>query len=71
MQQIVRLSPVEASSIGNAIGQWIALGEMEDIQQAREIVHHSFSVRHYQPAERSSWQSAYERFVQYVNATSY
>ncbi|SFL69773.1 rhamnulokinase [Gracilibacillus orientalis] len=63
--------PVEASSIGNAIGQWIALGEMEDIQQAREIVHHSFSVQHYQPTERSSWQSAYERFVQYVNATSY
>jgi rhamnulokinase len=62
--------PVEASSIGNAIGQWIALGEIENMKQAREIVQHSFSVQHYQPIKSSSWQSAYERFVQLVDETS-
>ncbi|MGP4039261.1 rhamnulokinase [Gracilibacillus sp. D59] len=61
--------PIEASSIGNAIGQWIALGEIRDIQQAREIVQHSFSVQHYQPSDISNWQKAYERFVKYVDAT--
>ncbi|SES04846.1 rhamnulokinase [Gracilibacillus ureilyticus] len=58
--------PVEASSIGNAIGQWIALGEIQNIQEARKIVKHSFSVKHYHPAAQLEWKEAYQRFVHYV-----
>ncbi|WP_058308539.1 rhamnulokinase [Gracilibacillus massiliensis] len=58
--------PIEASSIGNAIGQWIALGEIKNIKEARDIVNRSFSVQHYEPTNRSGWKEAYERFVQYI-----
>ncbi|MCK0470496.1 rhamnulokinase family protein [Halalkalibacter sp. APA_J-10(15)] len=58
----VIVGPVEASSIGNAIAQWIALGEIGNLQEARSIVKRSFDVKHYQPAVEEGWQTAYESF---------
>ncbi|UOQ49961.1 rhamnulokinase [Gracilibacillus caseinilyticus] len=58
--------PVEASAIGNAIGQWIALGEVKDLKEARQLVGESFPLQYYQPQEQIQWQEAYQRFVQYT-----
>ncbi|MGM0922948.1 MAG: rhamnulokinase [Bacillota bacterium] len=39
--------PIEATAIGNIVSQFMALGEIEDIQQARAIIKDSFEVKTY------------------------
>lgn len=58
--------PVESSSIGNAIGQWIALGEMKNLQEAREVVERSFPIQHYQPTASTGWETAYQQFLKVI-----
>ncbi|UOQ87387.1 rhamnulokinase [Gracilibacillus salinarum] len=58
--------PIEASAIGNAIGQWIALGEVKDLKQARQLVRESFPLQYYQPQDQIKWQEAYQRFERYT-----
>lgn len=55
--------PVEASSIGNALSQWIALGEIKDYTEGKAIVEQSFPVKTYQPVNQSEWEEAYGRFI--------
>ena len=54
----VNAGPVETSSLGNACVQFIALGALRDLAEARAIVERSFSVEEYRPQERvpeSAW----------------
>jgi rhamnulokinase len=39
--------PIEATAIGNIVAQLMALGEVEDIQQARALIKDSFEVKTY------------------------
>ncbi len=43
----VYAGPIEATAIGNLIVQFIALGEIKDINDAKRIVKHSFEVKKY------------------------
>ncbi|KHF41665.1 rhamnulokinase [Halalkalibacter okhensis] len=63
----VQAGPIEASAIGNSLGQLLALGEIANIQEAREIVRRSFSTKVYEPKDQLTWDQAYERFLQNVN----
>jgi rhamnulokinase len=55
--------PVEATIIGNALVQLIALGELQDIRQARQLVREMVGVSNrYQPEETADWQEAYEQY---------
>ncbi|MFA9557737.1 rhamnulokinase family protein [Evansella sp. AB-rgal1] len=56
--------PVEASSIGNSIAQWIALGEFKNLKEARMIVQNSFHTEIYEPMNTANWQEAYEKFLE-------
>lgn len=58
----VLAGPMEATATGNLLMQFIALGEVNSIAQAREIVRASFAVREYAPANRNAWDEAYARF---------
>lgn len=58
--------PVEASSIGNSLTQWMALGEIKDIKEGRQVVERSFPSKVYEPKNQSEWQEAYSRFTQVV-----
>ncbi|WP_407270899.1 rhamnulokinase family protein [Radiobacillus sp. PE A8.2] len=58
--------PIEASSIGNSIAQWISLGELNNLSEAREIVDNSFDVAVYEPKNQMKWQEAYDRFKEFV-----
>jgi len=55
--------PVEASAIGNAIVQLMALGEIEGLRQARAIVKESFAMRTYLPCDLAQWEEANARFL--------
>ena len=58
----VVVGPVEATVIGNAIVQLIALGEIENLEQGRAVVAGMSELEHYEPAETADWQAAYGRF---------
>lgn len=55
--------PIEASAIGNALSQFIALGEVESLVTARKISAHSFKTSGYKPLNSSEWDEAYEWFT--------
>jgi len=59
----VKTGPVEASSIGNALSQLIALGALENLAEAREITSKSFHTTDYTPMDLSPWDQAYRRFI--------
>ncbi|MCP8617574.1 rhamnulokinase [Salirhabdus salicampi] len=62
-QRKVVAGPVEATSIGNAVGQFMALGEIKDYEQANEVINRSITTNVYEPNDQASWQDAYQQFV--------
>jgi rhamnulokinase len=60
--------PVEATIIGNALVQLIALGELQDIRQARQLVREMANVlTRYEPMDTARWQEAYVRYKMSVD----
>ncbi len=59
----VYAGPVEATAIGNLIVQAIALGELVDLEAAREMVGRTFPPREYEPRETDAWLEARERYA--------
>jgi rhamnulokinase len=60
--------PIEATVIGNALVQLIALGEIADLRQARQVVAGMDELRNYDPRETAVWDDFYDR---YKNLRSY
>ncbi len=58
--------PIEATAIGNALSQAIALGDVKGLTGAREIVRNSFEVIEFKPdtASKAKWDEAMGRFNQ-------
>ena len=54
--------PTEATALGNGISTLIALGEIEDIQTARQMIIDSGLTQEYQPQEHEKWLAPLERF---------
>ena len=52
--------PVEATVLGNALVQLIALGELPDLQAGRELVAAGAELRRYEPRGGAEWDAAYE-----------
>jgi len=55
-------SPVEATVIGNALVQLISLGEIADLDQARQIVAGMDELKRYEPEDTTVWDEAYGRY---------
>ena len=58
--------PVEATAIGNCIVQLIALNEIKDLKQGREMVQSSFEVLTYAPSDAETWEKQYSRYQKVV-----
>lgn len=58
----VLAGPVEATVIGNALLQLITLGELDDLQQARQLVATMGELRRYEPQDKAAWDDAYHRY---------
>lgn len=54
--------PTEATAIGNIMLQLIALGDIKDIDTAREIIRKTEKVKTYKPANHEQWQKGYEKY---------
>lgn len=59
--------PVEATGIGNALMQYVALGEIDSIESARKIVSDSYGTTRYEPRDCDEWSDAYERYIKICN----
>ncbi len=55
--------PSEATAIGNAVVQFIELGEMDNIQQARELLSRIIETTTYEPMDTEAWEEPYQRFL--------
>jgi rhamnulokinase len=58
--------PVEATAMGNAIVQFIALGELGNMAQAREVLSRAADTILYPPKNTAAWDDAYGRFKSVV-----
>lgn len=54
--------PSEATALGNAIMQFITLGEFDNVAQAREVLSRTAGTVRYEPKHVEAWEKAYERF---------
>ena len=54
--------PIEATVIGNALIQLIALGELDNLQDARQVVARSGKLKRYDPQDTADWDEAYHRY---------
>ena len=61
--------PVEATALGNAIVQYIALGELESIAQGRELLSRTVGTTVYEPDDRAAWEAQVERFKALLTTT--
>ena len=59
----VLAGPEEATLVGNALVQELALGGVSTLEQAREVVRASFPLRRYEPTAGGEWREARERFA--------
>jgi len=54
--------PVEATALGNAIVQFIALGEIANVAEARNILASTVGSVTFEPDDDERWQGAFQRF---------
>jgi rhamnulokinase len=60
--------PVEATAIGNAALQAVALGELGSLRQARDLIRRCAEVTTYEPTPSSRWDGVYARFSKLLEA---
>jgi rhamnulokinase len=58
----VVVGPYEATAVGNALVQAMAVGDVRDLSELRRVVAQSFEPLEHQPALGDRWHKAYERF---------
>ncbi len=55
--------PVEGAAIGNLLAQAIALGQVKDLAELRQIVRNSEAVSAWEPHHTAAWDAAYEKLL--------
>ncbi len=62
----VLAGPVEATALGNIAVQLMALGEIRDVKEARQIIANSETTYEYLPQDTGKWDAAYEKFKSFI-----
>lgn len=57
--------PVEGAAIGNLLAQAMALGDIQDIDELRQVVRNSENVETYTPNHTPAWEAAYNRMINF------
>jgi rhamnulokinase len=58
----VQTGPVEATALGNIMGQALATGAVGSLAEARDIIRNSTETHIYNPKNSQVWEEAYARF---------
>ena len=62
-------SPAEATSIGNAMVQLMALGEIGNHEQARRIITDSAELEYFEPTHGEIWNEQFEKYNEVIIGT--
>ena len=57
--------PIEGAAIGNLLLQAVALGELKNLDEVRQVVRNSETVVTYEPNHTQAWEDAYGRLLSY------
>ena len=69
MQIQVVAGPAEATSIGNAMVQLMALGEIGNHKQARRIIADSADLEYFEPNQGGIWNEQFEKYNEVIIGT--
>ena len=58
--------PVEGAAIGNLLTQAMALGDIENLDQLRQVVRNSETVEVWQPNHTDAWEEAYQKLLSFL-----
>ena len=61
--------PAEATSIGNAMVQLMALGEIGNHEQARRIITDSAELEYFEPNQGGIWNEQFEKYNEVIIGT--
>lgn len=62
LQIPLKAGPKEATAIGNLLVQMLALGEIEDVKELRQIVRDSFPIKEFEPKNSDEWEDIYQKY---------
>ena len=55
--------PIEATAIGNVAAQMIAMGDVKDVAEVKEVIKASFPLEYYEPKDTEVWDEAYAKLL--------
>lgn len=58
--------PEEATAVGNAMVQAVALGLITKLSDAQSMIRSAFSIKEFTPRDRETWHRTYEKFRAFV-----
>jgi sugar (pentulose or hexulose) kinase len=64
----VLAGPIEATALGNAVVQLIALGDLKSMAEGRALIRESFPLTAYQPHDTAAWNGPAARFTALVES---
>lgn len=61
----VTTGPIEGAAIGNLLMQAMALGELKNLEELRQVVRNSEPVHTYEPHHTQAWEDAYGKLLRF------
>ncbi|MBU0754294.1 MAG: rhamnulokinase, partial [Planctomycetes bacterium] len=61
--------PVEATAIGNLMVQAMAIGAIDSLKSAREVIRRSFKPIRFEPRNARRWEAPYRQFADWVEGS--
>ena len=58
--------PVEGAAIGNLLTQAMALGDIKDLDELRQVVRNSEAVEVWEPHHTADWENAYQKLLTFL-----
>ena len=58
--------PVEGAAIGNLLTQAMALGDIKNLEELRQVVRNSESVETWKPNHSEAWETAYKKLLTFL-----
>ena len=58
--------PVEGAAIGNLLTQAMALGDIKDLDELRQVVRNSEAVEVWEPHHTAEWENAYQKLLTFL-----